>query len=182
MTKLHKCLKDLSGKLVCITGGDSVSLISVSEESFPDRTVLHFPEWSKTLEEQVRLVSVLHKTKNTGLIVIITQSPWIISDIPRDQVLVIGKRKKIEYPDFETFGASVNKITMSILERRETFGDYAKATLEAFRKRLDKMEHGKVPPEFFHEVARAMGDSIEKTLFLNCVMHKEGKFDKKDKP
>ena len=55
-------------------------------------------------------------------ILIITMSPWIIYDFDRSHVLIVSE-KNIEHPDFQTFGASVNKINMCVFNKRETISD-----------------------------------------------------------
>lgn len=76
-------------------------------------------------------------------------------------------------PDFETFGASANAITIKVFGQKETIGDYAMKTITDLRQRL---EAGEDPDALIDEAGRELGDSVEKVLFVNQALNrKEGK-------
>ena len=64
---------------------------------------------------------------NTPEILISSHSPFIVSDTKRNNVLIFEKDNNeivnCKRPDFNTFGASVNKITMEVFGRKETIGN-----------------------------------------------------------
>lgn len=73
---------------------------------------------------------------------------------------------------FETFGASVNAITIKVFGQSETIGDYAMSKLTALRRRLDA---GEDPDQLIKEANKDLGDSVEKVLFVNqALKRKEG--------
>lgn len=82
---------------------------------------------------------------------------------------------KVEWhnPDFNTFGASANAITVKVFGQQETIGDYA---LDALSKlRLD-LEQGANPDNIIDRAGRELGDSVEKVIFINQALNmKEGK-------
>jgi restriction system-associated AAA family ATPase len=114
-------------------------------------------------------------TKNVMREVLLTShSPFIISDCRKENVLVFGKTadSKVEWhnPDFNTFGASANAITIKVFGRKETIGDYALGKLEAFKQRLDG---GDSPDTLIDEASTQLGDSVEKVLFINQALDKK---------
>jgi len=105
---------------------------------------------------------------------ITTHTPFLISDSKPDKVLVFAKDKttgavSVEPPGFNTFGASINKITMSkVFGKRETIGSHAKALLDALRVRFQQgAEDKEALIKVIHE---QLGDSVEKVLLINAIM------------
>ena len=104
---------------------------------------------------------------------ITTHTPYLISDSKPDKVLVFEKDKasgavSISHPDYNTLGASINKITMSpIFGKRETIGGYAQARLEDFYARF---EQGAEVDSLIDDIQRELGDSVEKILMIQSIM------------
>jgi restriction system-associated AAA family ATPase len=111
-------------------------------------------------------------------VLLTSHSPFIISDCPKDNVLVFTKdaatrEVKWQRPDFETFGASANAITIKVFGQTETIGDYAMERIKDLRQRL---EIGEDPDQLIKEADNELGDSVEKVLFVNqALIKKEGK-------
>ncbi len=107
-------------------------------------------------------------------VLLTSHSPFIISDCQPANVIVFRKNNegRVEWqnPDFNTFGASANTITMKVFSRRETIGDYALSTLDRFRERLDS---GDDPDGLIEEASTELGDSVEKVLFINQALSKK---------
>lgn len=105
---------------------------------------------------------------------ITTHTPFLISDSKPDKVLVFAKDKttgavSVEPPGFNTFGASINKITMSkVFGKRETIGSYAKALLDALRVRFQQGAEDK--EALIKAIHEQLGDSVEKVLLINTIM------------
>jgi restriction system-associated AAA family ATPase len=111
-------------------------------------------------------------------VLLTSHSPFIISDCRTENVLVFTKDLKKQIvtcsrPDFETFGASANAITIKVFGQTETIGDLAMSELKKFRERLD---HGEDSDRLIGEANELLGDSVEKILFINEALNrKEGK-------
>lgn len=108
-------------------------------------------------------------------ILITSHSPFIISDTRKEYVLVFKKDTGndnviCERPDFKTFGASVNQITIKVFGQQETIGDHAKDELNKLYGRLDADEEIDL---LIDEVNREFGDSVEKVLFINKALDKK---------
>ena len=107
-------------------------------------------------------------------VLITSHSPFIVSDSKRENVLVFEKDEKniveCHRPDFNTFGASVNKITMEVFEKIDTIGDYANNRFDIFRKRF---EEGENIDTLIKEIDSTFGDSMEKILFIKNLLHKK---------
>ena len=104
---------------------------------------------------------------------ITTHTPFLISDSKPDKVLVFNKDRvsgavSISNPNFNTLGASINKITMNTFGKRETIGGHAQALLEALRARF---EQGTEDQEaLITEIHQQLGDSMEKVLLINAIL------------
>ena len=111
-------------------------------------------------------------------VLLTSHSPFIISDCREENVLVFSKYEKTDKvtwsrPNFKTFGASANAITMKIFGQTETIGDYAMETLKQLRERL---ERGEDPDDLIKVADQELGDSVEKVLFVNqAIQRREGK-------
>jgi len=150
--------------LVCITGMRFPDWLNDIEA---DRPLFYLPERGLNISNQAAVVSTIEKERSNAIIV--TQSAFIVSDFPRTQVFFL-KGHSAKHPDFETFGASANKINMCLFGRALTIGDRAAAALEKMKRRLEK---GEDPTTIINETVKTFGDSVESTLFLNVAMDKE---------
>jgi restriction system-associated AAA family ATPase len=107
-----------------------------------------------------------------------THTPFLISDSKPDKVLVFNKDKEsgavsISQPDYNTLGASINKITMSTFGKRETIGGYAQGLMDDLRRRF---EEGKEDKEaLITEIHHQLGDSVEKLLLVKAIIDCEQK-------
>lgn len=107
---------------------------------------------------------------------ITTHTPFLISDSKPDKVLVFNKDKitgevSIAHPEYNTLGASINKITMNTFGKRETIGAYAKGILDDLRQRF---EQGNEDNEtLINEIHQQLGDSVEKLLLIKAIIASE---------
>jgi len=103
--------------------------------------------------------------------VMVSRDPRTISGFKQYDIEVVevvkGNLKK-STPDFQTYGASINMITMCILGERCTIN----------LKVRDEM----VACHNIKEVSRKYGDSIEKTLHINWLINQEKGLTKKPNP
>lgn len=141
-----------------------------------DEPETHFnPDWRANFISQLR--QCLPGNGDVGQeMLITTHTPFLISDSKPDKVLIFKKDKtsgevSISQPDYNTLGASINKITMSTFGKRETIGRHAQALLEALRARF---EHGdENEEELIAEIQRELGDSVEKLLLINAILDRQ---------
>lgn len=138
-----------------------------------DEPETHFnPDWRANFISRLR--QCLSGSENAAQeMLVTTHTPFLISDSKPEKVLVFMKEKatgavSISHPDFNTLGASINKITMSkIFGKRETIGGYAQEVLERFRTRF---EHGDISDELIDDIHRELGDSVEKILLIKAIL------------
>jgi restriction system-associated AAA family ATPase len=134
------------------------------------------PDWRASYISTLRAaLEADAATKNVMREVLLTShSPFIISDCQRENVLVFERNAdgKVEWhnPDFNTFGASANAITIKVFRRQDTIGDYARSKLDGFKQRL---ESGDSPDTLIDEAGKELGDSVEKVLFINQALNKK---------
>ena len=107
-------------------------------------------------------------------VLLTSHSPFIISDCQKENVLVFEKNAdgKVEWhnPDFQTFGASSNAITIKVFHRHETIGNFALSKLDALKQRLVANED---PDTLIDKANAELGDSVEKVLFVNQALNKK---------
>ncbi|WP_434608508.1 restriction system-associated AAA family ATPase [Pseudomonas sp. D2-30] len=137
-----------------------------------DEPETHFnPEWRASFISRLR--SCLQEQTGTSQeMLITTHSPFLISDSKPEKVLVFEKNKNtrtvsISHPEYNTLGASINKITMSTFGKRETIGGHAQVLLDGLRARF---EEGEDISTLIAELDRELGDSLEKVLLVNAML------------
>ncbi|AMO97970.1 AAA ATPase domain protein [Collimonas arenae] len=113
---------------------------------------------------------------------ITTHTPFLISDSKSDKVLVFEKDKdtgevSISHPNYNTLGASINKITMTTFGKRETIGGHAQALLDDFRKRFNEGIEDK--EALITEIHQQLGDSVEKLLVVKAILDSDQQDDGK---
>lgn len=110
---------------------------------------------------------------------ITTHSPFLISDSTPDKVLLFDKDAvsgavHILHPDYNTLGASINKITMLSFGKQETVGGRAEAVLRDIRARFKLGENSDA---LIRELDEVLGDSVEKVLLVNAILGRSQKHD-----
>ena len=139
-----------------------------------DEPESHFnPDWRAKFTTRIRDCFKDKDSKSTMReMLITTHTPFLISDSKKEYVLVFNKNiesKTVEVtrPDYNTLGASINKITMKSFGKTETIGGYAEKQLNEIKERF---EAGAAKQELIDEVNNLLGDSVEKVLFVKRVL------------
>ncbi len=134
-----------------------------------DEPETHFnPDW------RANFVTRLHQTfegTDNQEMVVTTHTPFLISDSKPEKVLVFQKNDgvvSVNHPDYNTFGASINKITMNTFDKRETIGGHAQEILENFRARSMSTNENK--EQLIDEINQKLGDSVEKMLLIKTIL------------
>ena len=99
-----------------------------------------------------------------------THTPFLISDSRPEKVLVFNKADgvvSVSHPEYNTLGASINKITMATFGKRETIGGHAQAILEGLRQRFVQGEDKEL---LIAEINSQLGDSVEKVLLIKTIL------------
>jgi hypothetical protein len=104
---------------------------------------------------------------------ITTHTPFLISDSTPDKVLVFNKDKEksevtVSNPEYNTLGASINKITMATFDKRETIGGLAQSLLNDFKAISEKQETDKT--QLIKDINNKLGDSVEKVLLIKTIL------------
>ncbi len=138
-----------------------------------DEPETHFnPDWRANFISRLRQC-LPGRGEFAQEMLITTHTPFLISDSKPDKVLVFAKDKasgtvSISRPDYNTLGASINKITMSTFGKRETIGGHAQALLEALRARFEQGAEDK--EALITEIHQQLGDSVEKVLLIKAIL------------
>jgi restriction system-associated AAA family ATPase len=133
-----------------------------------DEPETHFnPDW------RANFVTRLHQSFNGSdgqEMLVTTHTPFLISDSRPEKVLVFNKADgvvSVSHPDYNTLGASINKITMTTFGKRETIGGHAQGMLEDLRQRF---QQGEDKEQLITEINRQLGDSVEKILLIKTIL------------
>lgn len=160
----HQLLHSLG---LCVLFRDTNCLLLLDEPE------THFnPNWRASFITRLR--QCLPDQRDVGQeMLITTHTPFLISDSKPDKVLVFSKDEttgvvSINHPDYNTLGASINKITMNTFGKRETIGGYAQALLEDLRRRFEAGEEDR--ESLITEIHQQLGDSVEKLLLINAIL------------
>ncbi|MCK4789469.1 MAG: restriction system-associated AAA family ATPase [Desulfobacteraceae bacterium] len=156
---------------LCLLFKDQPSLFLLDEPE------THFnPDWRAKLISSLR--ECLESDDSRSVMremLIASHSPFIVSDCHEENVLVFKKDEKTSdisctRPDFKTFGASVNQITIKAFEKIETIGGYAQNKLDELEKRFAQGEDAE---SLIKEANRILGDSVEKIIFINKLLDRK---------
>lgn len=136
-----------------------------------DEPETHFnPDWRSKLISRIRDCFATTYRKRIREMLITTHTPFLISDSRPENVLVFKKQDQsvhVSRPDYNTLGASINKITMKTFGKKETIGGYAERILESLKERF---KAGEDKEALLEEVHQKLGDSIEKILFIKTLL------------
>lgn len=160
----HQLLHSL-GLCLLFRGTNSLFLLDEPETHFN-------PNWRANFISRLRQ-SLISAESMSPEMLITTHSPFLISDSTPDKVLVFNRnadddKVRITHPEYKTLGASINKITMSTFEKRETIGGRAQAVLENFRARFE--QSGEFSDALIDDINGELGDSVEKMLLIKAIL------------
>jgi len=137
-----------------------------------DEPETHFnPDWRASFI--TRLANCLGYDGKRAEMLLTTHSPFPISDSTPDKVLLFERDEvsgalRVHHPDYNTLGASINKITMLSFGKRDTIGGHAKALLDDVRQRFNADPSQR--EALIDELDRTLGDSVEKVLLVNTLL------------
>lgn len=156
----HQLLHTLG---LCLLFKDTQSLFLLDEPE------THFnPDW------RANFVTRLHESFNGSSqhdMLITTHTPFLISDSQREKVLVFEKTDgvvTVKRPEYNTLGASINKITMTTFRKKETIGLRAQTIIDSFKERLKNESVDK--ERLIESINLQLGDSVEKILLVNSII------------
>lgn len=135
-----------------------------------DEPETHFnPDWKAKFISSIRHCFALEKSSTMREMLITTHSPYLVSDSESKYVHVFVKdneTKKVTcgFPEFQTLGASVNKITIEVFKTPLTIGRHAYTFLASVNDRFEKGENKNI---LLAELEDTLGDSVEKTLLIH---------------
>ncbi|MFV1468374.1 restriction system-associated AAA family ATPase [Idiomarina sp. HB] len=139
-----------------------------------DEPETHFnPDWRANFISRLRRCFPKDGDASREML-ITTHTPFLISDSKPENVLVFKKENDnvtIKMPDYNTLGASINKITMNTFGKRETIGAYAQEILDDLRQRFEKGDENN--EELINEIHKQLGDSVEKLLLIKTILESE---------
>jgi len=164
----HQFLHSLG---LCLLYKDTNSLFLLDEPE------THFnPDWRSKLISRLRDCFKYVDSKVQREMLITTHTPFIISDSTPEQVLVFDKSDgivEVERPDYNTLGASINKITMKTFGKRETIGGFAQQKLAVLKQRFetDRAAYSDADKHaLIDEINQQLGDSVEKVLLIKTIL------------
>lgn len=141
-----------------------------------DEPETHFnPDWRANFISRLRQCFPKNDDVSQEML-ITTHTPFLISDSKPNKVLVFKKDKttgkvSITHPEYNTLGASINKITMNTFGKRETIGAYAQGILDDLRRRFEQGDEDN--ETLITDIHQQLGDSVEKLLLIKAILANE---------
>lgn len=138
-----------------------------------DEPETHFnPDWKAKFISSIRHCFALEESNTMREMLITTHSPYLVSDSESKYVHVFVKDNETKdvtcgFPEFQTLGTSVNKITLRIFNKPDTIGAYANSKIDELRKELEETKDKEL---FLSKVRKEIGESVESMLFINDVI------------
>lgn len=135
-----------------------------------DEPETHFnPDWKAKFISSIRYCFAKEESMTMREMLITTHSPYLVSDSESKYVRVFVKDDETKevncsLPEFQTLGASVNKITIEVFKTPLTIGRHAYTSLKNINDRLERGEDKNV---LLTELEDKLGDSVEKTLLIH---------------
>lgn len=173
----YRKLSDGEHQLLQVMG----SLVLMDDEGtlfLFDEPETHFnPEWRSKF---VKLANASISTTRYQQLLLTTHSPFIISDSKPQNVFVFkrgknGLVKQPVKPEFNTFGASVSKITSELFNKEESLADLALGVIKQIKKM--PMETSE-DIQAAKEASRVLGESPEKILLFRDLLLRQESIDK----
>ncbi|MBD8191489.1 restriction system-associated AAA family ATPase [Pseudomonas fluorescens] len=147
-----------------------------------DEPETHFnPAWRASFISRLR-DCLQGQAETSQEMLITTHSPFLISDSKSSKVLVFEKNPEnhavnINHPNYNTLGASINKITNETFEKSETIGERARQILgDLLRGHLAEDD----PTNLAKKIMDTVGESIERTLAVHALLHSDQKKNNKE--
>ena len=75
----------------------------------------------------------------------------------------------VEQPRYDTFGASINKITIQAFKQKHTIGDLARARIAQLREQF-ACNPDDIEESIIRQLNDELGDSIEKIAFMQQLL------------
>ncbi|MDU7253557.1 MAG: AAA family ATPase [Clostridium sp.] len=151
---------DLLSKVFDIVTGTRDNKLAIILLDEPDQS-LH-PDWSRQFIKV--LCNEIKKYENKNIqIILSTHSPFLASDLPRENIVFIEKCKVCDGDNFmQTFGANIHTLLTNSFFMKNTIGEFANEQIKNCLRIMDKYKRyskNEIKKEKFKE------DYIE---FMNC--------------
>ncbi len=144
-----------------------------------DEPETHFnPDWRAKFITRLRDCFQSADPKTRREVLVTTHTPFLISDSIPEQVLVVNKDRStgmvsVNRPDYNTLGASINKITMKTFGKRETIGGFAEQKLKDLKQRFEAVkaeDADDAKTALIDEINDQLGESVEKVLLIKTIL------------
>ena len=150
--------------------------ISLLYKDYPCLFLFDEPETHFNQQWRSEFMSIIRSSLNKGKaknqlrdMLITTHSAYLISDTIESNVLIFKKVNGVatcSRPKFNTFGASINKISIEAFGSPITIGKHALSIMEEINTRF---EGGENRETLIFELENRLGDSVEKTFLMHKI-------------
>lgn len=125
----------------------------------------------------ILLNNIKHNVKH---IVIATHSPFILSDIPKENIIFLKKGKQV-YPDIETFGANIHTLlSHGFFMEDGLMGEFAKEKINKVITLLNKSKLNEKDAKFCENIISITGEPILKRQMQKMLDSKKIDYIAKD--
>lgn len=134
------------------------------------------PQWRSKYITNIR--NSVNQTEVNFDMLITTHTPYIVSDSMPNFVHIIKKDSlKSTHPEYNTFGASVSRITTQTFRQKSTIGFLAQGKVD---KIFDEIENLKTDEDILKQVEsiQSLGESVEKLLLMEKLVDRKEDLEK----
>lgn len=118
------------------------------------------PEWQRKFIGE--LTSLLNEYNKNAHIIISSHSPFILSDLPKENVIFLEKGKQV-HPNIETFGANIHTLlSHGFFMKEGLMGEFAKEKINKAIEYLNKKELTKDETDYCENIISIIGEPILK--------------------
>lgn len=169
--KYHKKIEDIIGKNV-FDINDTILNNSSAIIFIDEGEIFYHPEWQREyVKILIKFINDYGQDKNITLQIILTSnSPFIISDIPSQNIMFIDDSAKKE--EILTFGANIHTMLKDSFFLTSTIGEFAKDKINKIFDKLKDIEEFKNKSKYFNEkdeikdTINMIGDELIKNKLL----------------
>lgn len=164
-----------------------------------DEPELYFhPEWQrKFIKMFVKFINEIFKDKKVQ-IVMTSHSPFVASDLPKENVIMLGKYKeddketktedynhkfqkvgncKVKPRDINTFGANIFDLYSKAFFVESSFGEFAKEKIQDIAEKIKEKKYDENKEEIDY-IVDSIGEKLVKTKLLNMIKENQSKEDR----
>lgn len=164
-SRIYRALNTLEPNYNYIQKVDSNKCILLIDEC---ELALH-PEWQrKFIYNLINFIEHIPQNHNFQ-IVMTSHSPFIVSDLPDENIIFMGNNESNKILDDKTFGSSISKIFQNSFFLENTMGDFSINKIQYIIEKINKKNVNKDEYKKFKKILSKIGDPFIREQILSML-------------